>query len=96
MVVQLDLAATAVLGGWGGSTAGPAFGSAAPGVVTLRVSLSNGKSVRVTPVTMGNEQLFAFWIGAGVSPTGWTAYDAAGRVVGNGSGSAASGSVTLG
>ncbi len=91
------LTATGVLGGWGGSTPGPAFGSVAPGVVTLRVSLSSGKSVQVTLVTVGNEQLFAFWIGAGVSPTGWTAYDAAGRVVGTASMTTgtASGSVTV-
>jgi hypothetical protein len=92
------LTATGVLGGWGGSTPGPAFGSAAPGVELIRVTLSNGKSVQVTPVTVGDERLFAFWIGAGVSPTGWTAYDAAGRVVGTASMTtgSATGSVPLG
>jgi len=78
------LATTGVLGGWGGNPVEPAFGSAAPGVARLRVTLSNGKSVQVTPVAVGNERLYAFWVGAGVSPTGWTAYDAAGQVVGTG------------
>jgi hypothetical protein len=80
--VPVDRTATAVLGGWGGDPAGPGFGSAAPGVASVRVSLSNGKSVQVEPVTVGNERLFAFWVGAGVSPVGWTTYDAAGRVTG--------------
>ena len=82
---QFNLAATAVLGGWGGGSPGPAFGSAAPGVASVRVSLSNGKSVPVKPVSVGDRRLFAFWIGNGVSPTGWTSYDAAGRVTGSGS-----------
>jgi hypothetical protein len=95
--VQFNLAATAVLGGWGGDAPGPAFGSAAPGVASLRVSLSNGKSVQVKPVSVGDARLFACWIGDGVSPTGWTSYDAAGRVTGTGSmtPSSASGTVTL-
>ena len=80
--LQLDHTATAVLGGWGGDPPGPAFGSAAPGVASVRVSLSNGKSVQVKPVTVGDGRLFAFWVGAGVSPIGWTTYDAAGRVTG--------------
>lgn len=95
--VPLDLTGTAVLGGWGGNPPGPAFGSAAPGVARLRITLSNGKSVQVTPVSVGTERLFAFWIGVGVSPTGWTAYDGAGQVTGTGSitSSSASGTVTL-
>ena len=94
---QFSLAATAVLGGGGGDSPGPGFGSAAPGVASVRVSLSNGKSVQVKPVSVGDGRLFAFWIGNGVSPTGWTSYDAAGRVTGSGSitSSSASGTVTL-
>ena len=83
--LRFSLAATAVLGGWGGDPPGPAFGSAAPGVARLLITLSNGRSVQVTPVTVGNDRLFAFWTGTGVSPTGWTAYNAAGRVTGSGS-----------
>jgi hypothetical protein len=95
--VPLDLTATGVLGGWSGNPPGPAFGSAAPGVARLRITLSNGKSVQVTPVSVGNERLFAFWIGAGVSPTGWTTYDAAGQVTGTASmkSDSASSTVTL-
>ena len=78
------LATTTVLGGGaGGSTPESAYGSVAPGVARLRVTLSNGTTVQVTPVTVGDERLFACWTGAGVSPTGWTAYDAAGRVTGS-------------
>ena len=94
---QFNLAATAILGGWGSDPPGPAFGSAAPGVASVRVALSNGKSVQVKPVSVGDVRLFACWIGNGVSPTGWTSYDAAGRVTGSGSitSSSASGTVTL-
>jgi hypothetical protein len=78
---ETRLGGTAVLGGWGSDPAA-AFGSAAPGVALLKITLSNGKSVQVRPVTVGNERLFAFWPGVGVWPTGWTSYDAAGRVTG--------------
>jgi hypothetical protein len=84
-VPSKQLTTTAVLGGWGGDTADPAFGSAAPGVTTVRVALSNGQTVAVNPAEVGNENLFAFWIGPGVSPTSWTAYSASGHKVGSGS-----------
>jgi hypothetical protein len=83
-VPSKQLTTTAVLGGWGGDTSDPAFGSAAPGVTTVRVALSNGKTVAVNPAEVGNENLWAFWIGPGVSPTSWTAYSASGREVGSG------------
>ena len=57
------LATTAVLGGWAGNPAGASVGSAAPGVARLRITFSDGTSVQVTPVALGNERLFAFWIG---------------------------------
>jgi hypothetical protein len=63
------------------------FGSAAPGVASVRVSLSNGQTVTARPVGVGNEDLFAFVIGRSVTPIHWTAYDASGRQVGSGSGS---------
>ena len=80
-----QLVATSVLGGWGGQPPGPAaFGSAAPGVALVKVTLSNGTTATARPVGIGNEDLFAFAIGKGVSPVGWTAYDAAGKQVGQG------------
>jgi hypothetical protein len=79
---------TQLLSGGGGDTAGPVFGSAAPGVTLVRVALSNGTTVEVNPVTIGNENLFAFWLGQGISPAGWTAYNAAGKKVGAGNASA--------
>jgi hypothetical protein len=82
--LQFNPVGTAVLGGWGGDPPGPVFGVAAPGVAALRVSLSDGTSVQVRPVSVGNERLFACWIGHGVAPTGWTSYDAAGAVTGSG------------
>jgi hypothetical protein len=75
---------TSILGGWGGSSPEPVFGSAAPGTASVRVTLSNGKSVEVTPVGVGNENLFAFWVGKGIAPTGWAGYDASGHESGSG------------
>ena len=80
-----QLKTTAVLGGWGGNPPEPAaFGSAAPGVALVRVTLSDGKTASARPVGVGNEDLFAFAIGKGVTPTGWTAYDVSGHQVGTG------------
>jgi hypothetical protein len=79
-VWRTRLADTELLG-VGGNPPAAAFGSAAPGVAYLRVSLSNGTTVQVTPVSVGNERLFALWPGIGVTATEWTAYDAAGRVL---------------
>ncbi len=74
------LGTTALLGGWGGNPPETAaFGSAAPGVALVRVTLSNGTIATVRPVGVGNESLFAFAISPGVTPTGWTAYDASGK-----------------
>jgi hypothetical protein len=76
---------TAVLGGWGASgTPVPAWGSAAPGVTTVRIALSNGTTVTAHPVGIGNEDLFAFWPGKNVAPKSWTAYNVAGQQVGHG------------
>jgi len=83
-VPDKQFTSTVVLGGGGDEGVGPAFGSAAPGVAMVRVALSNGKTVQVSPVGVGNEDLFAFWIGQGVSPASWTAYSAAGRKLGTG------------
>jgi hypothetical protein len=88
------LAGTELLG-VGGNPPAAAFGSAAPGVAYLRVSLSNGTTAQATPVSVGNEQLFALWPGVGVSATGWTAYDAAGRVLNAGATVSAAASAPL-
>jgi hypothetical protein len=79
-----ELAGTTVVNGWGGNPPGPAVGSAAPGVALVRVTLSNGQTVAVRPVSIGNERLFAFALGKGVTAVRWTAYNAAGQVTGTG------------
>jgi len=78
--VPAMLDTTTILASAGGWT----LGSAAPGVASLRVTLSNGKTVTARPVGVGNEDLFAFPAGQGVSPARWTAYNASGHQVGAG------------
>jgi hypothetical protein len=51
----------------------------------VRITLSNGKTVTARPVGVGNEDLFAFPTGRGVTPAGWVSYDAAGHQTGAGS-----------
>ena len=83
-VASPKLDTTAILG-WGDvSPVERGFGSAAPGVAAVRITLSNGKTVTAHPVGVGNQDLFAFPTGKGVTPTGWTAYDSTGRQVGAG------------
>jgi hypothetical protein len=77
------LVATGVLDFAGANPRDGAFGAAAPGVATVKIALSNGKTVTAHPVGVGNEDLFAFPTGQGVSPVSWTAYDAAGHQVGS-------------
>ena len=79
-VAKLDT--TTLLDFAGGNPPDQAFGAAAPGVATVRIALSSGKTVTVHPVGVGNEDLFAFPTGPGVTPVSWTAYDAAGHQVG--------------
>jgi hypothetical protein len=82
------LAATELIGGWFGNVSGAhavIYGSAAPGVASVAVRLSDGKTVTATPVAVGNERLFAFPVGGTISPTGWTAYSGSGQVLGTGS-----------
>ena len=62
---------------------GIGWGSAAPGVTRVKITLSGGQTTEATPVAVGNENLFAFWAGPGTD-TSWTAYDAAGKQVGHG------------
>jgi len=62
----------------------PEVGSAAPGVATVRIALSDGTTVQVHPVGVGDEELFAFWVPKGVAPQSWTAYSARGAQAGSG------------
>jgi hypothetical protein len=79
-----QLTHTGMLGILRGGTSGVAWGSAAPGVTRVRIALSDGTTAEVTPVGVGNENLFAFWTGPAVSDQSWTAYNAAGKQVGHG------------
>jgi hypothetical protein len=79
------LAATTVIVLGGAAPVDQAFGAAAPGVASVRITLSNGKTATARPVGVGNEDLFAFPTGRGVTPTGWITYDAAGHQTGAGS-----------
>jgi hypothetical protein len=82
-VSKLDATTVIVFGG--GAPVDQAFGAAAPGVASVRITLSNGKTVTARPAGVGNEDLFAFPTGRGVTPTGWVSYDAAGHQSGAGS-----------
>ncbi|HEY7276002.1 MAG TPA: hypothetical protein VH594_08555 [Trebonia sp.] len=84
-VESAKLDSTAILVWGDASPMEQGFGSAAPGVATVRIALSNGKKVTAQPVGVGNQDLFAFPTGKGVTPTGWTAFDASGHQVGAGS-----------
>jgi hypothetical protein len=57
------------------------FMTAAPGIATLRITLSDGSTVSVTPVSVANERLAAFGLPRNVTVSGWTGYDTAGHVV---------------
>lgn len=75
------LRGTTVLGG----PVGVAFyGSAAPDVSYLMVTLTGGGSVRVSPVTVGDERLWAVQLRAGQTTKRWIAYDASGHKVASG------------
>ena len=80
---KLDTTTVIVFGG--GAPVDQAFGTAAPGVASVRITLSNGKKVTARPVGVGNEDLFAFPTGRGVTAAGWVSYDAAGHQTGAGS-----------
>jgi hypothetical protein len=69
-------------------TAGTTFylGAAAPDVRSVRLHLSDGSSIRVRPVTVGQSRNFAFTVGQGLRLTRWTAYNASGQQLGAGRG----------
>lgn len=56
------------------------FGAAATNVAYLKVTQSDGSTVRVNTVAVGRQKFFAF-VSNGENPKKWTAYNAAGRVV---------------
>jgi hypothetical protein len=79
------LATTAFLGQWVSAMPDTVtFGSAAPGVALVRVTLSDETTATVRPVRVGNEDLFAVPSGGNEVVMGWTAYDASGKQVGAG------------
>jgi hypothetical protein len=85
---QARLGTTEIIatGSWGGDVSSMlTTGSAAPGVKHVVITLSSHKTVVLTPVTVGNERLFAFRYGKGVSPVRWDAFDASGHDIGHGS-----------
>lgn len=59
-------------------------GSAAAGVRYLTVTLTDGRTLRVTPVLVASQRYFAFSLDKGQTVRGWTAYDAAGRPLSSG------------
>jgi hypothetical protein len=60
------------------------WGSASLAVSYVRLTLTDGKTVRLNVVRVGNEKYFAFVLGNGQVLRQWTAYDAAGRQVATG------------
>jgi hypothetical protein len=80
--------------GCGPFTGGSTYyaGAAAPAVRSLRLRLSDGRRIRVKPVTVGQSKNFAFTVSRGVRFTRWTAYDASGQQIGTGPGWSCGGS----
>jgi hypothetical protein len=62
-------------------------GSAASAVTEVKVTLTNGTSVRVPARAAGREKFWVLALGPRQSVRGWTAYDAAGKQVASGSAS---------
>jgi hypothetical protein len=60
------------------------YGSAAPQASFVVLTLTNGHTMRVGVVTIGNEKAFAFALGNGQTLHRWTAYDAAGNPLSSG------------
>jgi hypothetical protein len=63
-----------------GSVGGPpelVYGSAAPDVDHLVITLDGGQSMRIPAVLVGGQKLFAFALGRGQHAVRWRAYDAA-------------------
>jgi hypothetical protein len=70
--------------GWASGPPQVVYGPAAADVSHLTVTLSNGETIRVHTVAVGEQKYFAFVLRKGVRLVRWTAYDSAGRVVNQG------------
>jgi hypothetical protein len=63
-----------------GDSPGVVVGTAAPGVRYIMVTMTDGSTLRVTPVAVGGQQYFGFYLSKGQQTVRkWTAYDAAGK-----------------
>jgi hypothetical protein len=63
-----------------GDSPGIVAGTAAAGVRYLTITMTDGAALRVTPVLVGNQQYFAFYLDKGQQQVrGWAAYGAAGK-----------------
>lgn len=68
-----------------GDSAGVVVGSAAADVRYLTITLTDGAALRVTPVEVGNQRYFAFYLSKGEAMVRrWTAYNAAGKQLASG------------
>lgn len=62
------------------------YGSAAPAVSYLVATLTDGHTMRVPAVAVGDEKVFVLALGEGQTLKRWTAYDAAARPAASGGG----------
>jgi hypothetical protein len=68
-----------------GDSPGVVAGWAATGVRYLTVTMTDGSTLRVTPVLVGGQRYFAFYLNKGQQQVrGWAAYDAAGKRLSSG------------
>jgi hypothetical protein len=68
-----------------GDSPGMVAGSAAAGVRYLTITMTDGAALRVTPVAVGSQRYFAFYLDKGEQQVRrWTAYDAAGKRLSSG------------
>jgi hypothetical protein len=92
VLLDSELAGCLGIPSGGASVLGPITVSAAlstfvvgaPDVASLRLTLSDGVTLTVHTVRVGDERLAAATVPTGVSITRWTAYDAAGHERGSG------------
>jgi hypothetical protein len=68
-----------------GDSPGVVAGWAAAGVRYLTITMTDGSRLRVTPVLVGGQRYFAFYLNKGQQQVrGWAAYDAAGKRLSSG------------
>jgi len=71
--------------GMPGDSPGVVAGVAGPGVRYIVVTMTDGSTLRVTPVAVGGQPYFAFYVSKGQQQVrGWAAYDAAGKQLSSG------------